>query len=176
MFERMETPRLILRRPVAADAEAIYSRYASDPAVTRLLAWPRHTSIGMTHSFLGYCNEVWDAGKVGPLIIESRATGAVVGSTGLDYDCLDAAQTGYVLAKDAWGKGFATEALRAVMEIAARVGIGQLIALCHPENAASRHVLEKCQFVCDPQPASGHRFPNLDLETQDALRYTFKLR
>jgi ribosomal-protein-alanine N-acetyltransferase len=41
--ERLETARLILRRPRAADAPVIYERYASDPEVTRWLGWPRHT-------------------------------------------------------------------------------------------------------------------------------------
>jgi len=40
--ERIETARLVLRRPTAADAEAIFNRYAGDSDVTRYLAWPRH--------------------------------------------------------------------------------------------------------------------------------------
>ena len=48
--------------------------------------------------------------------------------------------TGYVLAKDAWGQGYATEALRAMVNVARGIGIVSLSALCHPEHQASVHV------------------------------------
>ena len=38
--ERLDTERLVLRRPRPADAQAIFARYSSDPEVTRLLGWP----------------------------------------------------------------------------------------------------------------------------------------
>nr|MBA2355602.1 N-acetyltransferase [Acidobacteriota bacterium] len=46
--EQIETARLVLRRPVAKDAPAIFERYASDPEVTRFLSWPRHQSLAVT--------------------------------------------------------------------------------------------------------------------------------
>jgi RimJ/RimL family protein N-acetyltransferase len=55
--------------------------------------------------------------------------------------------TGYVLARDAWEQGFATEALAAVVDVAARIGVTRLFALCHAEHRASQRVLEKCAFV-----------------------------
>jgi [ribosomal protein S5]-alanine N-acetyltransferase len=54
MFERVETPRLILRKPVHEDAEAIFLRYSSDPEVTRLLGWTRHSSLQATYAFLQF--------------------------------------------------------------------------------------------------------------------------
>ena len=39
--ELLVTERLVLRRPVGDDVSAIFERYASDPEVTRYLAWPR---------------------------------------------------------------------------------------------------------------------------------------
>jgi ribosomal-protein-alanine N-acetyltransferase len=43
--ERIETERLVLRRPSADDGEAVFTRYASDPEVTRYVSWPRHRSL-----------------------------------------------------------------------------------------------------------------------------------
>jgi RimJ/RimL family protein N-acetyltransferase len=37
----LETARLVLTAPLAADAEAIFTRYTGDPEVTRYLGWPR---------------------------------------------------------------------------------------------------------------------------------------
>ena len=42
---RLETDRLILRRFVNTDAEAMYHNGASDPEVTKYLMWPTHTSV-----------------------------------------------------------------------------------------------------------------------------------
>src|SRR5262249_38528998 len=147
MFEQVETPRLILRRPKREDAEAIFSRYASDPEVTRLLAWPRHTSVCATHAFLEFSDAEWTRWPAGPYLIESRQDGSLLGSGGLAFETPDCAATGYVLAKEAWGKGYATESLRAVVDTARKAGVVRLYALCHTEHPASRRVLEKCGFV-----------------------------
>ena len=49
---RIETERLVLRRPTTRDARAIFESYASDPEATRYLMWRTHTSIEETHEFL----------------------------------------------------------------------------------------------------------------------------
>jgi RimJ/RimL family protein N-acetyltransferase len=68
--------------------------------------------------------------------------------------------TGYVLAQDAWGYGYATEALSAVVTVAMDVGVHQLSATYHSENLASGRVLEKCGFVRAKLPGLAE-FPNL---------------
>jgi RimJ/RimL family protein N-acetyltransferase len=83
------------------------------------------------------------------------------GSTGLAFESADHAQTGYVLARDAWGKGYATEALSAMIEIAQGLRIRRLTALCHPEHRASQRVLEKCGFTRDASWSRRCEFPNL---------------
>ena len=56
--------------------------------------------------------------------------------------------TGYVLAKEAWGFGYATEALSAIVCLGDVLEIGELFALCHRDHRASHRVLEKCGFAC----------------------------
>lgn len=176
MFERVETARLVLRKPLREDAEAIYNRYASDPEVTRLLAWPRHTSLQATYAFLNFSDEEWSRWPAGPYLIESRAGGKLLGSSGLHFETVNRAATGYVLAKDGWGQGYATEALQAVIGVARRVGITRLYALCHPENAPSRRVLEKCGFACEGIWESHSPFPNLSGDRAcDVLCYAVTL-
>ncbi len=58
--EFFETVRLALRRPAAGDIEAIFSRYAGDPEVTRFLAWPRHESLEDTRAFLAFSDAQWN--------------------------------------------------------------------------------------------------------------------
>jgi [ribosomal protein S5]-alanine N-acetyltransferase len=163
---RLETERLILVPPQLEDAAAIFERYSGDPEVTRFLGWARHRSIAETESFLTFSADEWKRWPAGPYLIRSRDTGELLGGTGLGFEATDRAVTGYVLAKDAWGKGYATEALRAMVDLAPRVGVARLYALCHPDHRASWRVLEKCGFVRDAAWSRRQEFPNLAPDVQ----------
>jgi RimJ/RimL family protein N-acetyltransferase len=156
----MESARLRFRRPVAADADAIFARYANDPDVTRYLSWPRHQSVDDTRAFLAWSDSEWARWPAGPLLIESREDGRLLGSAGLTFESATSASTGYVLATDAWGRGYATETLAAMTSLADSLGVTRLFALCHPQHRASARVLEKGGFLLNASfiPAS---FPNL---------------
>jgi RimJ/RimL family protein N-acetyltransferase len=159
--ERVETARLFLQRPRTIDPEAIFRRYASDPDVTRFMAWPRHRSLADTQAFLAFSEAEWDRWPAGPYLVWSRADGTLLGSTGLAFETPYRASTGYVLAKDAWGKGYATEALQAMVETAHTVGVRRLYAICHTEHRASWRVLEKGGFLREGVLHRYIEFPNL---------------
>jgi RimJ/RimL family protein N-acetyltransferase len=159
--ETITTERLLLRRPVAADAEAMQHSYAGDAEVTKLLGWPRHLSVDDTVAFISWSDEAWSIGPAGPYVIADRQD-VIIGSTGLDVETAHRAGTGYVLARDAWGRGYATEATRAMANLADQLGIGRLYALCHPDNRASVRVLEKAGFSFEGVLRRHTVFPNLD--------------
>jgi ribosomal-protein-alanine N-acetyltransferase len=172
----LETERLTLRPPRAEDAPHIFERYAADPRVTRYLAWPTHTTIDDTRNFLAFCAAEWHRWPAGPYLIESRADGALLGSTGLSFDNPQEAATGYVLAHDSWGAGYATEALSAMRDLASRLGVTRLYALCHPDHRASAHVLEKCGFSLEATLEDHSEFPNLEPGVRSSvLRYAGRL-
>jgi RimJ/RimL family protein N-acetyltransferase len=53
-------------------------------------------------------------------------------------------EAAYILRRDRWGRGYATEALRAVLEIGHReLGLERIVALAYLDNDASRRVMEK---------------------------------
>src|SRR5689334_16089443 len=108
---RLDTARLILRRPERRDADAIFYGYASDAETTRFMAWPRHRTLQDTLRFLEFSDTSWEDTLAGPYLIASRQSGLVIGSTGLDFETAHRASTGYILNRDAWGNGFASEAL-----------------------------------------------------------------
>ena len=172
-MRRIETARLLLRMPVISDAPEIYSRYASDPDVTKYLSWPMHRSVEDTLRFLSWSEAEWQRSAAGPYLIESREEGVLLGSTGLGFETASIASTGYVLARDAWGRGYATEALTAMVEVARSTGVGRLFADCHPENAASIRVLSKCGFALESDVLVS--FPNLQSgEAVRALRFVLR--
>ena len=151
----------------------IFSRYAADSQVTRLVGWPRHERIGDTDAFLRFSAAEWARWPVGPLLIESRSDGRLLGSTGLAFETTDRASTGYVLARDAWGFGYASEALRALVQLAEGLAVTRLYALCHPSNSASIRVLERCGFTCEGLLSTQHVFPNLGSKPQDVASYGY---
>jgi ribosomal-protein-alanine N-acetyltransferase len=159
--ERIETARLALQRPQMGDLEAIFSRYASDPDVTLFMSWPRHRSLADTQAFLAFSDAEWNRWLAGPYLVRSRADGTLLGSTGLAFETPFRASTGYVFARDAWGKGYATEALQAMVEIARKAGVRRLYAICHTEHRASWRVLEKCGFLREGVLHRYTEFPNL---------------
>lgn len=146
-----------------SDAAAIFERYASDPDVTRYLGWPRHQSVADTDSFLRFSAAEWEQRPAGPYLIRARSDDRLLGSTGLGFEGghLTEAVTGYVLAKDSWGMGYATEALRAMIDVAQQIDVARLYALCHSEHRASWRVLEKCGFAQDKSWTRQAEFPNL---------------
>jgi ribosomal-protein-alanine N-acetyltransferase len=157
----IHTPRLKLCSPVAADAELIFQRYTSDDRVTKFVGWPTHRTVADTQGFLAFSAMQWERDGVGPYLIWSLADGRLLGSTGLGKEPDGTAITGYVLATDAWGRGYATEALGAMVELAAGLGLRHLYALCHPDHRASWRVLEKCRFERDDSYPHQTEFPNL---------------
>lgn len=170
--ERFETSRLVLRKPTLADAEAVFIRYASDSEVTRYLGWPRHRFVDDTKAFLTFSDAEWSRCPAGPYLIESRSEHTLLGGAGLGFEAPSTAVTGYVLARDAWGNGYATEALTAIVDIAKKLGVVRLYALCHPDHPASARVLEKCGFRLEQRLEQFLEFPNLNPGFREAcLRY-----
>ena len=170
----VETERLLLRMPVPDDAELIFTRYASDSSVTRYMSFRRHESIDDTRTFLDFSRMEWLANGCGPYLVLLRGSGLLLGGTGLSIQ-FDEAETGYVFARDAWGRGYATESLTAMVQVARGVGLHALHARCHPEHRASARVLEKCGFTLEQRVKSALVFPNLSPERQDVLSYALTL-
>jgi RimJ/RimL family protein N-acetyltransferase len=75
-----------------------------------------------------------------------KGASRIVGCIGLDRGEADAAELGYWLTPDAWGRGYATEAGAAVVDIARTLRVRQLTAGHFVDNPASGRVLRKLGF------------------------------
>jgi len=169
--EQLVTERLVLRRPRQADAPAIFERYASDPLVTHYLAWPRHTSLEDTRVFVNFSDAEWRGWGCGPYLVYTAEDLRLVGSSGLSFESSELASTGYVFARDAWGRGYASEVLRAMTDLARSLGVRWLYGLCHVEHLASARVMEKCGFSPEGIMRQHIAFPNISPLRADVLRY-----
>ena len=76
----------------------------------------------------------------------SSAPARIIGSVGLGRNEDDAVELGYWIARDHWGRGFATEAARAVLRLARTLGHRLVTAGHFTDNPASGRVLSKIGF------------------------------
>jgi RimJ/RimL family protein N-acetyltransferase len=145
-FEPLITERLRLRRSVPDDAEAI-SAYRSDPDVRRYQGWgdtgPDEVRVAI-EEMTG--RRPGEPGGWVQLTVEERATGRLVGDVGLspaDHDP-GVIKIGYTIAPEFQGTGYATEAVRALIDYAFDVLEVDLVrAYASAENAPSIRVAEK---------------------------------
>lgn len=117
-FPTLETERLVLKEQAIEDADAIYSMF-SDEAVTEF--YDLHfESKDQAHALINNDAERFKDDKCVRWVIYDKFTNAFIGSCGINRfeESNDVAVIGYELVKSAWGKGYATEAVKQVVEFA----------------------------------------------------------
>jgi RimJ/RimL family protein N-acetyltransferase len=140
--ETIPTDRLILRRPRLSDAADIYE-YGGDPEVTRYMDWPTHSSLQDALDYIQAAERSWESGQEYSWVIARKPDDKAIGGVGCRVRG-HAVDLGYVLARNEWRRGYASEAARAVREWASSLdSIYRVWATCDVENAASARVLEK---------------------------------
>ncbi len=136
----LETERLVLRPYRISDATAVHA-YGSDPEVCRYTDFGPNTWDDTLAFLQTAVNPI--PPKI-ELAITIRGDDAAAGGLGAWPVAEGRWEMGWVLRRDAWGKGYATEATRAVFgEVAARGDVHTIFARCRPENLASARVMEK---------------------------------
>jgi ribosomal-protein-alanine N-acetyltransferase len=141
----LTTERLYLRPFTPADSATIHAVYA-DPDVMRYVGHGAHRTMAETASALRTYGDVLERRGYSFLAVTERASGALIGDGGLHPlgGVGPDVELGYTLARDAWGKGYATELGLALVEYAFTVlRVPRVVAQVEPANAASRHVLAK---------------------------------
>lgn len=165
------TARLLGRVPRVEDAPAVFTAYASDPAVTRFLSWPAYDRVPPLTAFLRECVAHWEKGA-GHLawLLCLKGTDTPIGSIGVNLDDAGKAMFGYVLAKKFWGHGMAAEALTFLADWSlAQPGIHRAWAFCDVENPASVRVMEKAGMVREGVLRRWHTCPTLGPEPRDCV-------
>ena len=145
----LESERLLLRPFVLEDAPAMF-KYASDKESTQFMRFSTHQSIQDSKDIIN----IWVKESANPAFynwaIVCKECNELIGSIGLvdvnEFHLL--AEVGYILRRDHWRKGLATEALSTVIRFwFVRLGMNRLES-CHSiENPASGRVMEKAGMV-----------------------------
>ncbi|MGA8462320.1 MAG: GNAT family N-acetyltransferase, partial [Streptosporangiaceae bacterium] len=143
-FDNICTDRLVMRRWRDADREA-YAALNADPDVMRY--FPAPLSRATSNASVDRIEDLFDAHGFGLWALEVAATSEFIGFAGLNPmpDGVPGAggmEVGWRLARQAWHKGFATEAARAAVDVAfTGAGLAELWSMTAVLNRPSQAVM-----------------------------------
>jgi len=140
----MATFRLVLRPFTEGDVDALHQIYAEKDVLRYFPRTDPRPREEVCEQVLGQIAH-WDEHGYGWWAVEPRSERKLIGWSGLQYlPDTDEIEVAYCLAKPFWGKGMATEAARAGLRFGfEELGLDSIVAIVHPDNAASIRVIEK---------------------------------
>ena len=153
----LETERLRLREPNLADVAAL-ARALVDPEVMRYIGDGRTRSVDEAVRWVENDRRAWQLDGFGKFVVLQRDHERVIGRVGLsawnpttwahgtraDIGADAEIELGWTLLRDAWNRGYATEAACAVRDWALRdLRLPRLISLIHPDNTRSQSVAKR---------------------------------
>lgn len=138
------TERLILK-PLGMEYYDTVCKYSMDIENARYMVWLPKNNIEEVETFLSAVDQEWK--KEAPSYLEFAIIfdNIHIGAVSIYFDdSFVSGELGWIIDKRYWGRGYAYEASRAVVEkCRAAMGIGKFIAYCDSENYPSRRVMEK---------------------------------
>ena len=113
----IQTNRLILRKFKIENAQGMFDNWATDPKTNYFLGWPLHKNVEETKSIITNWINKYEEGSYN-WIIEEKDTHQVIGSICEEgkKERFKTIALGYCLGSKWWNKGYATEALKAVIK------------------------------------------------------------
>ena len=143
------TPQLVLRAWREEDL-GTFTAMNADPRVMEY--FPAPLAPEQSAEFMERIREEFSTEGFGLYAVERREDGELPGYTGLHRVTFtgmkDKIEIGWRLRHDAWGQGYATEAARACIAHAAKLGIPELVAFTFVGNGRSRRVMQKLGMTC----------------------------
>ena len=145
--QMLQTERLILRRFVESDAEAMFQNWASSDENLTYVTWDLHSNVEITQNSIrnwvaSYTNPNYYKWAICPKENPEQVIGdiSIVEMDENDSSC----EIGYVLGKKYWGHGMMTEALKTVLDFCfTQAGFQKVKARYASLNPASGRVMEK---------------------------------
>jgi len=137
-MHRLVTARLDLRMFREDDLDA-YAEMSADAEVMRFIGVGGPVGADVAWRQMALFLGEWALHGYGMWAVEERASGLLIGRVGfLNPHGWPACELGWLLKRDAWGRGFALEAAQAGKTYGrTNLGIGELISLIRPDNERS---------------------------------------
>jgi RimJ/RimL family protein N-acetyltransferase len=164
------TPRLLLRSPKPGDAQHAFDRWTTDPEVAKYTSWQPHQEAATMKAFLEQLVQKQAAGHCFAYMICERDDDRPIGMIEAKPKEGFKATVGYVLMRQAWGKGYMTEALGQVMEALFELpAMRRVYAFCDVDNPASAAVMRKVGMKDEGVLRKYFVHPNISQEPRDVL-------
>ena len=144
----LESARLVLRPLVPDDAEALFAVFGDAEAMAYWSCRP-HATVEATRAMVQALYDACARGAAFHWTVVRREDGAVIGKAAISswQGPNRRGDISYILAPAAWGRGFATEAVRLMLDFGFDVlGLHSIEAGVTPGNDSSAHVLRKLGF------------------------------
>jgi ribosomal-protein-alanine N-acetyltransferase len=142
----LETRRLILRRQVIEDLDALWALYC-DPAITKYIPDAPRSYKEAREELEWHMHGHPHYPELGLWATVHKETGKFIGRCGLLPWTIDGrreVEVAYTIAQEYWGQGLATEAARSILDYGfTNLSLSRLVCLIDPENIASQRVAEK---------------------------------
>jgi [ribosomal protein S5]-alanine N-acetyltransferase len=147
----LRTPRLVVREFAGDDAPELARAFASP----EVLWWePEPFTLDKARAWVARARAGYERSGMGLYGVVRAEDGRLIGDCGLVVQTVEShalVEIGWHLEREAWGRGYATEAARAVLTHAAELGVRRVHALIVPANVRSRHVAERLEMRVDRQ-------------------------
>lgn len=144
--KQLETDKLILRKVMAADAQAAYRNWCSSENVTKYVAWEKHQDVEVTKKLYSLWEEEYQDPKTFRWIVELKESHEVIGTIDCSKKFINfgTCEIGYCYGEKFWGKGYGTEALKRVIKFLFEEADADLVCAEHMSlNPASGKVMAK---------------------------------
>lgn len=141
----VETARLTIRAPIERDRARFVELFTCEAFMIFAGVLDESQANARFDRMLDVVGEV----PYGKQPIIDRATGELVGYTGVDsvqFEGAERLEWGWRLVPEARGRGLATEATTALLEVAATHDSGEVLCMIAADNHASRQVADKTGF------------------------------
>jgi ribosomal-protein-alanine N-acetyltransferase len=138
------TSRLVLRPLAEEDVDPLH-RILGDRDVLRYFPNTNPPARDRVQKLISGQLKHWEERGYGWWAIERRSPNGLIGWSGLQFlPETEEVEVAYLLGKAFWGRGLATEAAQACLQYGfEQVELESIVAIVHPENGASRRVIEK---------------------------------
>ena len=171
----LETERLILRKFTLDDVDGMYNGWATDENVTRFVSWNVHPNKEFTKELITKWIEAYDENAYN-WVVELKDTHELIGNISAvhmskkNHYC----ELGYCYGSKYWNKGYATEALKAVIDyLLDECELHVVEAKHYSSNPASGRVMQKAGMMQEAVMVERHYEENTDTYS-DLICYYIK--
>jgi RimJ/RimL family protein N-acetyltransferase len=153
----IETPRLILRPISLADFDA-HARIVGDAAVMQYIIDQPMSRVQAWWNIARYIGH-WQMRGYGMYVAIERSSGRIIGHMGfLNAEGGRGFELGWILAPEAWGKGYASEGTRALVDLAfSELGQTHIVCVINRDNLKSIAVAERLGATFEREDIEGGR-------------------